>query len=82
MSDSCDPMGSSLPGSSVCGISQARIVDWVAVLFFRGSSDLGTEPRSPALQADSLPTELPGKQGDNQVYLTFFFFFSLKFRMT
>ena len=23
--------------------------------------DLGTEPRSPALEADSLPSELPGK---------------------
>ena len=31
--------------------------------FFKGSSDLGTEPRSPALQADSLPTEPPGKEG-------------------
>ena len=38
-------------------------MDWAAVLFFKGSSDLGTEPRSPALQADSLPTELPGKEG-------------------
>ena len=26
----CNPMGSSPPGSSVCGILQARIVEWVA----------------------------------------------------
>ena len=35
----CDPMESSLPGSSsVHGISQARILDWVAVSFSRGYS--------------------------------------------
>ena len=34
----CDPMDSSPPGSSVCGILQARILDWVAIPFFKGSS--------------------------------------------
>ena len=34
----CDPMDCSLPGSSVHGISQARILEWVAVSFSRGSS--------------------------------------------
>ena len=34
----CDPMDCSLPGSSVPGILQARILKWVAVLFSRGSS--------------------------------------------
>ena len=34
----CDPTDYSLPGSSVCGILQARILEWVAFLFFRGSS--------------------------------------------
>ena len=37
-SDSCDPMDCSPPGSSVHGISQARILEWVAFLFSRGSS--------------------------------------------
>ena len=32
MSNSCDPMYHSLPGSSVCGISQARILEWVHFL--------------------------------------------------
>ena len=54
-------MNCSPPGSSVCGISQARILEWVAISFFRGSSNPGTEPRSPALQADSLLSEPPGK---------------------
>ena len=34
----CDPMDHSLPGSSVHGILQARILDWVAISFSRGSS--------------------------------------------
>ena len=38
VSDSCDPMEYSLPGSSVHGISQARILEWIAMPFSRGSS--------------------------------------------
>ena len=34
----CDAMDCSLPGSSVCGILQARILEWIAILFSRGSS--------------------------------------------
>ena len=34
----CDPMGCSQPGSSVHGILQARILEWAAVSFSRGSS--------------------------------------------
>ena len=34
----CDPMDYSLPGSSVCGISQARTQEWVAISFSRWSS--------------------------------------------
>ena len=52
----CDP-----PGSSVHGILQARILEWVAISFSRGSSPPKDEPRSPALQADALPSELLGK---------------------
>ena len=39
------------------GILQARILEWVAFPFSKGSS----QSRSPALQADSLPSETPGK---------------------
>ena len=33
----CDPMDYNSPGSSVHGILQARILEWVAILFSRGS---------------------------------------------
>ena len=38
MSDSFDPMDCSPPGSSIHEISQARILEWVATSFSRGSS--------------------------------------------
>ena len=34
----CDPLDCSLPGSSVHGILQARILEWAAISFSRGSS--------------------------------------------
>ena len=34
----CNPMDYSLPSSSVCGILQARILEWAAVPFSRESS--------------------------------------------
>ena len=57
----CNPIGCSLPGFSVHGTLQARILEWVANPFSRGSLNRGIKPRSPALQADSLPSEPPGK---------------------
>ena len=62
----CDPMDYSLPGSSVHGIPQARILEWVAIPFSRASSQLRNKPRSPSLQADSLPSEPPGKYHQKQ----------------
>ena len=50
----CDPMDCSPPGFSVQGIFQARILEWVAIFFFKGSSQPGIEPKSAALQVDSL----------------------------
>ena len=38
VSDSCDAMDCSLPGCSVHGISQARMLEWVAISSSRGSS--------------------------------------------
>ena len=64
MSDSCDPMDCSLQGSSVLGILQARILKWVAMPSSRGEKEVPNpwlKPRSPLLQADSLPSEPPGK---------------------
>ena len=56
-----DPMDHSLSGSSVHGIFQARVLEWTAISFSRGSSNPGIDPRSPTLQADALPSEPPGK---------------------
>ena len=47
----------------VHGILQARILEWVAIPFSRGSSRLGIERASPALQADSFIALSPSHQG-------------------
>ena len=60
----CDPMDCSPPGSSVHGMLQARMLEWVA---FPPPGDLpnpGIELTSPGLQywqTDSFTSELPGK---------------------
>ena len=54
----CDPMDCNLPGSSIHGILQGRILEWVAFPFPGDLLHPGIKPRSPALQADFLPTEL------------------------
>ena len=41
--------------------SRARILEWVASPFSRGLPNPGIKLRSPTFQADSLPTEPPGK---------------------
>ena len=41
----CDPKDCSPPGSSVCGISQARILEWAVAFFSRGSSPLRDRTR-------------------------------------
>ena len=51
----CNPMDCSPPGSSVHGIFQARILEWVAIFSSRGSSQPRDQTTSPALQVDSLP---------------------------
>ena len=61
-SESCSVMSDSLwPHglyNTVHGILQARILEWVAFPFSRGSFNPGIEPRSPTLQADfCLPAE-------------------------
>ena len=57
----CGPMDYSPSGSSVHGILQARVLEWVAMTSPEDLPNLGKEPGSPALQADSLPSEPPGK---------------------
>ena len=43
----CNPLDYNLPGFSVHGISQARILEWVAISFSRDLPDPGIEPMSP-----------------------------------
>ena len=57
----CNPMDCSPPGSSVHEIFQARILEWVAIPSPGDLPNPGIEPGSPALQANSLPTELQGR---------------------
>ena len=63
MSDSFfDPMDCSPPGSSVHGISQARILERVAIPFPRGFSQAqGSNLSLLHWQADSLPLSLLGR---------------------
>ena len=56
----CDSMDCRPAGSSVHGILQARILEWVAFPS-RDLPNTELKPRSPAWQADSLPSEPPGK---------------------
>ena len=49
----CSPVDCSPPGSSVHGILQARILEWVAIFFLGDLPNPGVETGSPALQADS-----------------------------
>ena len=59
----CDPMDFSPPGSSVHGILQARIPEWVAMPFSRSPSQPRAELtslKSPALADGILPLAPPG----------------------
>ena len=52
-------MDCSLPGFSVHGIFQARVLEWVAISSPGDLPDPGIKPRSPALEAHALPSEPP-----------------------
>ena len=53
----CDPMDYSPPDSYVHAILQARILEWIAVPFSRGSSQPRDPTRFPTLQVGSLLSE-------------------------
>ena len=57
----CNPMDYSPAGSSVHGILQARILEWLPSSPPGDFTNPGIEHRSLVLQADSLPSEPPGK---------------------
>ena len=62
-----DLMDCSPSGSSVHGIFQARILAWVTIPFSRDLPNPGIKARHPALQADSLLSEPPGKPRKPQI---------------
>ena len=62
MSDSRGVLELGPPGSSIYGILQARILEWIANPFPGDLPNLGIESRSPALQVDPLRSEPPGNQ--------------------
>ena len=51
----------SLPGSSVHGFLQARILEWVPFPSLGDLPNAGIEPRCPTLEADALTSEPLGK---------------------
>ena len=63
-------MDSGPPGSSVHGILQARILEWVDF------PDPGIEPRCPALQGVCLPSEPPGRDANARLRLCYEIFSS------
>ena len=56
-----DPKDCRAPDFSVHGISQARIMEWIFIFFYRRSLDPGIEPRSPSWAGRFFTTELPEK---------------------
>ena len=80
-----NPMDCSPPGSSVHGILQARILEWVAMPSSRDLPDPGIKlmsPASPALWADCLPLSHQGSPDDkltsNQTFLYRLYFWMCK----
>ena len=57
----CDPVECSLPGFSVHGILQEKILEWGAISFSGDLPDPWIEPGSPTLDWDTLTSEPPGK---------------------
>ena len=57
----CDPMDCSPPGSSVHGILQASILEWVAMPFSKGLPRLRDRTQVSCTAGGCFTTELPGK---------------------
>ena len=62
----CDPMDCSPPGSSVHGILQARILEWVAISFQGVFPTQGWNPGLP-IAGNSLSAEPPGKPKNTEM---------------
>ena len=77
----CDPMDCSLPGSSVHGIFQAIVLEWIAISFSRGSSQPRDRTRVSRIVDRRFTSELPGKSFFTVravIYFKFAFLFCVK----
>ena len=80
-----DPVDCSLPGSSVHGISQARILDWVTVSFPGDLPNPGLELTSPELTGGFFTIESPGKphiHSRHAIYQNYYHCFYLAWMLT
>ena len=68
----CDPMDGSLAGSSVHGIFQARILEWVAIFFPRGSCWPRDQTQVSCIRGRFFTTEPLGKPIDLYIFLQFY----------
>ena len=73
----CDPMDCSPPGSSVHRISQARILEWVAISFSRWSSQLGHLALAGGF-FNSEPLGKPQQYVHLYIYIVFFILLSFE----
>ena len=67
----CSPMDCSLPGSSVHGVSQARILEQVAISFSRGSSQLRDRTWVSCLAGGFFTTEPPDNRSQKLTWMQF-----------
>ena len=65
----CNPMDCSLLGSSIHGIFQARVLEWVAISFSRRSSWPRDRTRVSRIVGRHKPSEPPGKEGASSLSL-------------
>ena len=66
MSNSCNPVDCSLPSSSAQGISQAKMLEWVAISFSRGSPQPRDQTQVFCIAGGFFTTKPLGKPTDMQ----------------
>ena len=68
----CDPMDCNLPGFSVCGILQAKMLEWVAMPSSGDHPDPGIKLTSPAASVTVLsrytPRSRKAESHDNSIF--------------
>ena len=73
----CDPMDCNLPGFSVLGISQARILEWIAISYSRGLTRPRDQSHISCLAGRFFTTEPLGKS--TYIYICLYIYFSDSF---